>query len=58
VSGVQGRRYSEPVDEVLTDISVQTTDGQTALWTVEQRETEWVRRRLATVLKEEEIPLA
>lgn len=57
VSGVQGRRYSEAVYEVFTDISVHTADGQTALWIVKRRDTEWVRRRLAPMLNEQQISM-
>ena len=41
----------------FTDISIHTTDGQTALWIVEKRDAEWVRRKLTPVLSEERIPL-
>ena len=55
VSGVQGRRYSEPVYEVFTDISVHTADGQTALWIVKRRDTEWVREARSDVERETDL---
>ena len=57
VSHIQGRRYAEPVIEVSTDISVHTTDGQTALWIVEQRSADWVRGKLAPIQEKSRIPL-
>jgi hypothetical protein len=47
-----GRRSPKGARKIFTDISVHTTDGQTALWVVEQRSTEWVRRKLNPILDE------
>jgi hypothetical protein len=44
-------------NKVFTDISVHTTNGQTALWVVEGRNAEWVRRRLEPALEENRIRL-
>ena len=51
-----GRRSAKGA-KVFTDISIHTTDGQTALWVVEQRSAEWVRRKLAPILARSRIPL-
>ena len=52
-----GRRSAKGAAKVFTDISIHTNDGQTALWIVEQRDADWVRRKLTPVLSEEQIPL-
>jgi hypothetical protein len=43
--------------KVTTDITVRTTDGQEAVWTVEQRDGRWVRDKLAKTLHQEGIRL-
>jgi hypothetical protein len=58
--GMQGRSSRgspRGASKVFTDISVHTTDGRTALWVVERRDAEWVRKKLAPVLEERQIPL-
>ncbi len=52
-----GGKFAKGARKVFTDISVYTTDGQTALWVVEQRGAEWVQRKLAPILERSRIPL-
>jgi hypothetical protein len=42
---------------VTTDITVHTRDGQEAQWTVEQRDGDWVRAKLAAALRQAGIRL-
>ena len=42
---------------VTTDITVRTRDGQEAQWTVEQRDGDWVRDKLAAALRQAGIRL-
>lgn len=41
---------------LVTDIAVRTRDGQEARWIVQEKESKWVRDRLAPVLQEALIP--
>ena len=52
-----GRRTPKSRTKIFSDISVSTSDGQSALWVVERRSAEWVRRKLGPVLSERQIPL-
>jgi hypothetical protein len=53
-----GRRSAKGASKIFTDITVHTTDGQTALWVVEQRNADWLRRKLGPILDERRIRLA
>jgi len=41
---------------ILTDVTVRTRDGQSAVWEVDGRDAEWVRDRLGPALTEARIP--
>ena len=58
-SGLPGTGWGSAKGDskVFTDVSVYTTDGQTALWVIEQRDADWVRRKLAPILEKSRIPL-
>lgn len=49
-----GQAASRP--KLMTDITVRTKDGQDALWVVEGRQGDWVRKRLTPALKQARIP--
>lgn len=42
--------------KMMTDITVRTKDGQEAIWVVEGRRADWVRKRLTPVLVQAHIP--
>jgi hypothetical protein len=51
-----GTAVHDTTPRVVTDITVRTRDGQEARWVVQEKDAQWVRKRLTPVLQEALIP--
>jgi hypothetical protein len=55
-TGATGGGFFTHDAEQVTDITVRTKDGQSAIWVVDQRGADWVRERLTPVLQGYGVP--